>query len=155
MMNDATDPDEVTDAERSLLGPLGAALGDDPLPGGIVERAEALVTWFGVDDELVALLEEQSEEMAGTRGGATGMSFATPDGTTEIEIGFDGPTVVGHVLIGAAVEVHLIDATGADVATTPIDELGRFDLAVNVQGPHRLRFIAGEGNTVVTDWFVL
>jgi hypothetical protein len=57
--------DMMSDADRELLAALGEACGDDPLPVGIIDRADALLTWADVDEELAELLETSSAELAG------------------------------------------------------------------------------------------
>lgn len=160
-MDTPNDPDEPTANEHRTLDELRAAFGRDPLPGGIVERAEGLVAWFDVDDELVAVLEEHRDELVGTRGLAPTSTFATSDGDAVVEIEVvradDGDHVVGQLLVGGADRASLVDATGSVVQAVDVDELGRFELVVDadVHGPHRLRLVARVGTTVSTDWFVL
>ena len=79
----------MSEADRELLAALGEAWGDDPLPVGIIDRADALLTWADVDEELAALLETSSTELAGTRGASasdTVLEFQVADGTVVIEV---------------------------------------------------------------------
>jgi hypothetical protein len=84
------DPDEVmSEADRELLAALGDAWGDDPLPVGIIDRADGLLTWADVDEELAELLETSSTELPGTRGASlpgTSLEFQVADGTVVIEV---------------------------------------------------------------------
>lgn len=129
------------------------------MPPGIVERAEGLVAWFGVDEELTAVLKDSTAEPAGTRGASTTTAFVTPDGLVEVEIDIDtGPTgrrVVGQLIAGDVETVRIVDSAGVAVADAEVDVVGRFEVELDARGPHRLHLIDGEGHTVVTDWFVL
>ena len=91
MSDDAgQDPDELmSDADRELLAALGEAWGDDPLPVGIIDRADGLLTWADVDEELAELLETSSAETAGTRGASLSgavLEFQVADGTVLFEV---------------------------------------------------------------------
>lgn len=160
-MSDPNDPDDINDDERRVLDELRDALGPDPLPSGTIERAEALATWFTVDEELTALLEEHGDELVGTRGLAAGLSFATADGTTVVEVDVvetpGSRRIDGQVLVGAADRASLVDESGSVVRSTAVDDLGRFDVELEAErrGPHRVRLTDRTGITVTTDWFVL
>ncbi len=160
-MTDATrpddhDPDAVTDDELGLLTELGAVIGTDPLPAGIVTRAAALSTWFRVDDELVALLSEHAEEAAGARGGAAVADvYATADGELEVEVELGDGRVIGTLTIGDHEVVSLVDAAGAAGPEVEIDELGRFEITTDAHGPHRLRFEGPNNSRTVTEWILL
>ena len=158
MTNDS-DPDDITPDERPLLDDLRATLGSDSMPPGVVRRAQGLVAWFGVDEELTAVLQESTEELAGTRGTITTTSFVTPDGTVELELevdeAVDGRRLVGQLIAGDVEAARLVDAAGAEVAAIEVDVIGRFEIVLNARGPHRLRLVDAAGHTVVTDWFVL
>ena len=60
--------------------------------------------------------------------------------------------LVGQVLGGELTEVALERPTGV-VATTGVDELGRFSFGPVPTGPVRLRLTDGTGVPVITDWF--
>jgi hypothetical protein len=151
--------DELTPGDRELLSALAEAWGDDPLPDGIIERAEALLTWAGVDEELAELLESASTEPAGTRGagGASApaaVEFQVGDGSVVIEVSLGAAAVEGQVLGVAATEVVLERPTG-DAGSSPVDDLGRFSIADPGAGPVRLRVVTGSANEVRTDWFAI
>ncbi len=154
-MNLPPDPDEISDDEAPLLAELGRAVGSDPVPDGLIERAAGLVAWFDVDAEIAALLDEAAEP-AGTRGGTTtAVRFATADRSTEIELDIDGDRIVGFVLAGSARSVVAVRADGHASPAVEVDDLGRFELVAGAGGPHRLRLVDPVGAAVMTDWFVL
>lgn len=149
-------PDDLTADEQAILADLAVVLGADPVPNGLIERAEGLVAWFDVDTELVALLEEPDKELVGTRGGsATGLIFVTSDRSTELEVELGSGRVVGHLVAGDAVVASLVRADGSEAARAEIDDLGRFELVTDETGPHRLGVVNSSGVTINTDWFVL
>lgn len=155
-MTSENDPDAIDATEASLLADLADALGRERTPDDVIDRAERLVAWFDVDDELVALLQSATGELAGTRGGTTtGMRFATADGSTEVELDIDGGRIVGHVVVGDADSVAVERPDGFRSNVVAVDELGRFELATSASGPHRLRLLHDAGATVTTDWFVI
>ena len=158
-MSDETghDPDELTsDADRELLAALGDAWGDDPLPVGIIDRAEGLLTWADVDEELAELLETSAAETAGTRGASvsgTVLEFQVADGTVLIEVDLGGDAVAGQVL-GVDVDVVVLERPGGESDTASVDELGHFSFPDPEPGAVRLRIAAGSTD-VRTDWFVI
>src|SRR5262245_28509270 len=81
-------PDERPSPEElDTLAELSRALGRDPLPAGLVDRLNALVTWADVDAELAALLDDNV--LVGTRGPAvagTSRRFELADGSITIEL---------------------------------------------------------------------
>jgi hypothetical protein len=154
----AGDDEMMSDADRELLAALGEACGDDPLPVGIIDRADALLTWADVDEELAELLETSSTELAGTRGASTSdtvLEFQIADGTVLIEIDLArGGGVEGQVL-GTEVDVIVLERPGGESDTTPVDELGHFSFPNPEPGAVRLRIAVGTGTDVRTDWFVI
>jgi hypothetical protein len=151
-------PDELmSDADRELLAALGDAVGDDPLPVGIIDRADGLLTWADVDEELAELLETSSAETAGTRGAslsATALEFQVADGTVVLEVDLASGGVEGSVL-GTEVDVIVLERPGGESETTPVDELGHFSFPNPEPGAVRLRIAVGTGTDVRTDWFVI
>ena len=159
MSDDAgRDPDELmSDADRELLAALGDAWGDDPLPVGIIDRADGLLTWADVDEELAELLETSSAEPAGTRGASlsdTVLEFQVADGTVLIEVDLARGGVEGQVL-GTDVDVIVLERPGGESDTADVDELGHFSFPDPEPGAVRLRIAAGTGTDVRTDWFVI
>ena len=157
MSDDAgQDPDELmSDDDRELLDALGDAWGDDPLPVGIIDRADGLLTWADVDQQLAELLETTSAEMAGTRGAPSGtvLEFQVADGTVLIEVDLGGDAVAGQVL-GIDVDVVVLERPSGESGTAPVDELGHFSFPDPEPGAVRLRIAAGSTD-VRTDWFVI
>lgn len=148
------DPDEPTEEEQPLLDELSAALGPDPMPDGLIDRAASLVTWFDVDHELVALLQEDAAEPVGVRGNAvTTSTYATSDHAVEVSVDIERGSIRGQLVIGDADSAQLVDAAGATVAEASVDELGAFELDAGTSRPVRLRLLLRAGNTVDTDWF--
>jgi len=148
------DPDEPTEEEQPLLDELRAALGPDPVPDGLIDRAASLVTWFDVDHELVALLQEDTAEPVGVRGNAvTTATFATADHAVEVSVDIERGAIRGQLVIGDADSVRLVDPAGATIAEAVVDELGAFEFVAGTSGPVRLRLLLRAGDTVDTDWF--
>jgi hypothetical protein len=155
--NAGQDPDELmSEADRELLAALGDACGDDPLPVGIIDRADGLLTWADVDEELAELLETTSAEVAGTRGASqsdTVLEFQVADGTVLIEVDLGSGGITGQVL-GIDVDVVVLERPGGESGTVDVDELGHFSFPDPEPGAVRLRIAAGTTD-VRTDWFVI
>jgi hypothetical protein len=155
--NAGQDPDDVmSEADRELLAALGDAWGDDPLPVGIIDRADGLLTWADVDEELAELLETTSAEVAGTRGASqsdTVLEFQVADGTVLIEVDLGSGGITGQVL-GIDVDVVVLERPGGESGTVDVDELGHFSFPDPEPGAVRLRIAAGTTD-VRTDWFVI
>ena len=148
------DPDEPTAEDRPLLDEVSAAFGPDPVPDGLIDRAAALVTWFDVDDELVALLQDDAAEAVGIRGVASTMStFATADHAVELSFEIEAGRLRGQLIVGDADSVQLVDVAGATVTEAAVDDLGAFEFDSGSSGPVRLRLLLSAGHTVYTDWF--
>ena len=151
------DPDELmSDADRELLAALADACGEDPLPVGIIDRAEGLLTWADVDEELAELLETSSAELAGTRGASpsdTVLEFQVADGTVLIELDLARSGVDGQVL-GTDVDVIVLERPGGESVTAHVDDLGHFSFPDPEPGAVRLRIATGSTD-VRTDWFVI
>ena len=147
----------MSDADRELLAALGDAWGDDPLPVGIIDRADGLLTWADVDEELAELLETSSAELAGTRGASRSdavLEFQVADGTVLIEVDLGRGVVAGQVL-GIDVDVVVLERPGGESGTAHVDELGHFSFPDPEPGAVRLRIATGTGTDVRTDWFVI
>ena len=151
-------PDEMmSDADRELLAALGEAWGDDPLPVGIIDRADGLLTWADVDEELAELLETSSAELAGTRGASmsdTVLEFQVADGTVLIEVDLAAAASRARCS-GPDVDVIVLERPGGESDTAPVDELGHFSFPDPEPGAVRLRIAVGTGTDVRTDWFVI
>lgn len=156
--NAGQDPDEsMSEADRELLAALGDACGDDPLPVGIIDRADGLLTWADVDEELAELLETTSAEVAGTRGASqsdTVLEFQVADGTVLIEVDLGSGGITGQVL-GIDVDVVALERPGGESGTVDVDELGHFSFTDPEPGAVRLRIATAAGTDVRTDWFVI
>lgn len=156
--NAGQDPDEsMSEADRELLAALGDACGDDPLPVGIIDRADGLLTWADVDEELAELLETTSAEVAGTRGASqsdTVLEFQVADGTVLIEVDLGSGGITGQVL-GIDVDVVVLERPGGESGTAPVDELGHFSFTDPEPGAVRLHIATATGTDVRTDWFVI
>jgi hypothetical protein len=151
-----TEPDDVTsDADRRLLGALGDALGPEPLPDGLVERARGLITWADVDHELAALLDEAGAEQVGTRGVSVGdvLGFRLADGSIVVEVELDGTALRGSV-VGADVDDVELARPDGQLRTAAVDALGEFTFADVAAGPVRIG-LRTAGRTIHTDWFVV
>jgi len=147
----------MSDADRELLAALAEAQGDDPLPVGIIDRADGLLTWADVDEELAELLETSSAELAGTRGASqsgTALQFQVADGTMLIEVDIGSGAIEGQVL-GTDVDVIVLERPGGDSDTAPVDDLGHFSFPEPEPGAVRLRIATVTGTGVRTDWFVI
>jgi hypothetical protein len=155
LVNDELDGDELSARDARLLHALGRALGPDPLPDRLVERAAQLLALRDLDATLLMLTESATAEPAGMRGDTTRspLEFATGDGSAAVELAPGLDRLVGQVLAGDAIEVALESRSGAR-ATAAVDELGRFTFERVAAGPARLRLLGG-ATTPVTDWFLL
>jgi hypothetical protein len=160
-MTDEVNPDRAEvdrdPAEDGLLADLRRALPPDPVPDGLVARAEALFTLRDLDRELAALLESPATELVATRGSlspATRMSFRNGDGTLAVEVRAGRHRLDGQVLAGTPTEVTLEDRAGP-LARAAVDELGRFSFSHDATGPGRLRLRGGPEGEVLTGWFLL
>jgi hypothetical protein len=153
-MSDASREDALPAEDAGLLAELSEALGRDPLPAGLLDRAEGLLAWMDVERELAGLLDDADVELAGTRGGVTtGLVFATPGGDVAVEVTFEDGGLAGQVLAGEPASV-LLERSDGSTTTVPVDELGRFGVQRPDRGPVRLHLPAAPGRTVVTDWFM-
>lgn len=153
-MSDVSDAD-MTAEDAQLVADLARALGPDPLPPGLLDRAEGLLAWMGVDEELAVLMEETAVEPAGTRGpgAATATTYQVADGSVALELSVEPGLLRGQVLSGAVNRV-VIELSGGGTRASALDELGQFAFHGLSRGPARLRLERGSALPVVTDWFV-
>jgi hypothetical protein len=149
-------PDDASADDARLLADLTTALGPDPLPDGLLTRADGLLGWMDVDEQLALLLEETSVEPSGVRsaGTATATTYELADGSVQLELSVGPGEVRGQVLSGTASRVVVERADGATVASI-VDDLGQFAFTGLSHGPARLRLERGSALPVVTEWFVL
>jgi len=159
-MSDEFDAEAMPAEDGRLLDELGRALGPDPLPAGLLDRAEGLLTYMHLDRELAALLDDPAAAMAGTRAPAAPdagvggrLEFEVEDGSVSLELSVDRDRVAGQILSGSVTEVTL-ERLGGDTATAVVDELGRFAFDHVPAGPARLR-LGGAAHPVTTDWFLI
>jgi hypothetical protein len=149
--------------EHTLLRDLGSALGPDPLPAGLLDRAEQLILLRDLDADLAEQLDDVAAEPAGARGAVTGSAgqlwFAVADGSVTVEIrpgrrGTGGTLSLEGVLHGDLADtVDLLNTTGLVSSTSP-DPMGRFTIDAAPDGPLSLRLHFGT-RVVRTGWFVL
>jgi hypothetical protein len=149
-------PDALPPDDARLVDDLRAALGPDPLPAGLLDRAAGLLGWMDVDHELATLLEEAAVEPSGTRGSgdATVMTYEVADGSVTVELVVGWGELRGQVLSGD-VTLVLVERSGGDTQDVPLDELGQLAATGLPHGPARLRLVRGSALPVVTEWFVL
>jgi len=155
-VTDETPDDDPVPAR--LLRELGAALGQDRLPAGLVERAEQLVDFLDFDRTLVALLEESGTELVGVRGatdeaGRPQLSFESADRSVSLELVLDRDALRGQLLAGTVTEV-VLERPDRTVQPAAVSELGRFDFGPVSAGPARLR-LGSAAHAVTSDWFTL
>ena len=149
--------DEMSAADQALMQALAAAIGGPRLPIDLVARCEGLLAWIDVDSELAMLLDQPVVEAAGTRGTApptAALEFAAGDGSCVIEVTPSAAALRGQLLGGAAPEVVARTTTGT-TTSSPIDELGAFEISNPPAGTIRLEFDLTDGRRIHTDWFVI
>jgi hypothetical protein len=154
-MSDDAEP--MGDDEIRLLAELGRALGPQTLPDGLLARADGLLAWMDVDDELQLLLEPSAPEAVGAIRGApnaTIVSYESADGAFLVELVIGRDVLDGQILAGAADGVTLEHSTDESQHAAP-DALGRFAFPGPSRGPARLRLRAGSEPGFVTPWFLL
>jgi len=158
-MND-TSGEPLPPEDARLLDQLGEALGDDPAPSGLIDRAEGLVAFAGVDRELAELLDAAAGEPAGVRGGpataAEPLLFEVADGSIAVELVVEREQLDGQVVAGELTEV-VLERPGDQGRACRVDELGRFSFMPVAAGPTRLRLrpAGGTSRPVTTDWFLV
>jgi hypothetical protein len=137
-------------AHDDLEDPLVAELRDlfaevDPVPALVVEVAKASLGWRRLDGDLAELLADSvldSEQLAGTRGGAPvrSVSFKSPSMTIDLEVhpGDETQTLLGQISPPAPLDIEVQAADGTTVASARSDELGRFRASLASRGTIRL-----------------
>ena len=152
--------DDHTDRDEQLLEDLRRAVTTfDPMPGHVVEAAEAALDWRTIDDELAALLHDSSTEpaLAGVRAGGANrvLSFAGERVRIEVEISGSGParTITGQLVPAgtARIEIRHVD----HVISLAADHRGRFSAADVPAGNMSLRChidAPGHPRAVATPW---
>jgi hypothetical protein len=155
-VNDRFDDDSPSSEDADVLERLRAALGADPLPAGVTDRAEGLLAFRDVDRELLELLHG-ADEPAGLRGGPGTpgrLVFELRGGAVSVEVLLERGVLHGQVLAGSVTEVGL-ERPGGGPQTVAVDPLGRFSFADPASGPTRLRLHGGGARPMRTDWFAL
>lgn len=161
-MSEPPDADPPPQQDERLMAELARALGPDPLPDGLLGRAEGLLGYLDLDHrdldhELAQLLEPGTAEPAGARGGAGGgtrLSFETALGSVSVELVAEPERLTGQLLAGDVTEVVLESVEGSELSAA-VDALGRFTLPRALPGPVRLRLLRPPARPVLTDWFVI
>jgi hypothetical protein len=156
-VNDRFDDESSSAEDAALLERLRAALGPEPLPEGLLARAEGLFAFRDADRELLELLQEAAAEPAGLRGGpgAPGrLTFELEGGAVSVEVVLERDALRGQVVAGTVTEVGL-ERLAEEVRAEPVDPLGQFSFADPAPGPARLRLRGGGARPMTTDWFVL
>ena len=153
-------------ADDALMNRLSGVLDRfDPVPLELLEQARRAFCWRTVDAELAELsfdsLVDRDAAMsvrAGTdldlepRMLGFGAVVDGEDLSIELEVTSSGGAscLVGQLWPAGAEEVDVETGTG-DIATVPIDDLGRFVVEPVPQGPVRLR-IRHRDRVVQTTW---
>lgn len=131
----------------------------DPVPGHVVEAAEASLTWRTIDAELAELVADSAEApLVGVRShpSPTGSRLLTFEGNglvVEVEVNTLGDTrrLLGQLVPPRAAEVEVRWPGGSIVDST--DEVGHFSADAIPGGPVSLvcRF-TDTGTSVATSW---
>lgn len=150
------DTDEPSDAELRLLGDLQRALGPDPAPEGLADRAAGLLAVQRLDAELAELLEAGAAEPAGARGGSSAgvLSFQVRDGSVTLDVEVRDGTVTGQLQAAGTWQLTLQTAA-ADTVGSAVDAMGRFSVNRVPAGPVRLLLRREDGRAVRSDWFAV
>jgi hypothetical protein len=152
-MSDDHDP-RRDDQDDELLADLGRALDPDPLPEGLVTRAEGLVVWADVDADLEVLLEQPTSDMAGVRGQAHGSTTTYRLAEVSVEVAVEAARVGGQVLSGT-VDAVTLERVARREASTVVDDLGRFAFDAVPTGPARLVLERHAADPLATEWFLV
>jgi hypothetical protein len=156
-MNDTFDTEPIPTDDLRLLTDVGRALGSDPLPAGLIERAQALGELRDVDRDLADLLDDAASELTGTRGQLTAgsrLAFELADGSVSLELVARDGGLRGQLLCGNPAAV-VLETTGRAELAAAVDDLGRFSFTAVPPGPARLRLRGAGTRPVTTDWFLL
>ena len=148
--------DDMASSDRILMEALARAVGSRRPPADLLAQCEGLLGWMDVDSELAALLDQPVAEAVGTRGTTASpamLEFAVEDGSCVIELTSMAGVLAGQLLGSDAVAVVVRTMTGV-TASSPIDEVGEFEINDAPSGTIRLEFELADGRTIRTDWFV-
>lgn len=151
--HDPHDPDD------RIVGALRVGLDQvDPVPGDVVELAQAALSWRTIEAALAELAYDSSEESAptGVRSPSGGRMLSFEGGGWTIDVEHSPATgrLIGQVVPAREVEVELHLAGG--VLSSRSDELGRFSFDGVSPGPASLVVRASPGGEVVkTEWTVI
>lgn len=126
----------------------------DPVPEGMVARLQAAAALAASDTDLdmeLMLLVERSEELAGTRGGATTaytLRFAHDGVDLLLRVSSDGATsrIDGWVVPPSPINVTVLRGESA-LTTLEVGDTGRFEVAELSPGLLRLRLEPTDGST--------
>jgi hypothetical protein len=149
--------DDMSPEEQALMRALDEAIGGERLPADLIARCEGLLGWIDVDAELAELLEQPVLESSGTRGAAGSaatLEFTVADGSCVIEVTPSAEALRGQLLGGAARHVVIRTAAGA-VKSSPVDDVGGFEIVDPPSGTIRLEFEISENRRIHSDWFVV
>jgi hypothetical protein len=151
--------DEHEEQDEALIEQLRTAFGAQTAPASVTEAAKAALTWLRVDAELAELLSDSAldAEPALARGNAVvrSVSFSAGETIVELEVHPDGDrrTLLGQLSPAAQRTIVIQHADGAELASAPSDELGRFRITLDGGGTVRLRIADGESGTPIeTAW---
>ncbi|MFC5285898.1 carboxypeptidase regulatory-like domain-containing protein [Actinokineospora guangxiensis] len=127
----------------------------DPVPAGLVERAQFAVAITDIDAEVAAWLDQR--ELVGVRGGGPGtITFFVGDLTVMVNVTRTGES---HRIDGWLVPAgeHAVEVRVADhgSTTTTADEGGRFVLTEVPRGTTQILVRLSGGRAVVTPTVVL
>ena len=152
----------VSDPEdAALLEELRRSLASaDPVPPHVLHASRETLTWRTIDAELAELAYDSLTDdkvLTGVRGVMEQrlLTFNTADVTVELEVDRDGEhrTVLGQVVPPSPGRVELIHPDGA--LTVPVDEVGRFTVALVPAGPVRIGCDLDDGRRVVLPWVIV
>jgi hypothetical protein len=151
---------EFEPADREFLTLLRGVLEEiDPVPGPLVEAAQAAFTWRTVDAELAELTADSVLDGAAVRAFDAPRLLTFTAGAVSLVVEVAASGVVGDIarrLIGQIVglrpaEVEVRHADGS--LTVPTDDYGRFRAAPVPAGPISLALrFAGRRPPLVTSW---
>jgi hypothetical protein len=151
---------EFEPADREILTLLRGVLEEiDPVPGPLVEAAQAAFTWRTVDAELAELTADSVLDGAAVRASDAPRLLTFTAGAVSLVVEVAASTGVGDVarrLIGQIVGPHPaeVEVRHADGSlTVPTDDYGRFRAAPVPAGPISLALrFAGRRPPLVTSW---
>ena len=152
---------ELEPADRELLMLLRGVLEEtDPVPGPLIEAAQACFTWRTVDAELAELVADSVLDGAAVRAADAPRLVTFTAGAISLVIEIVAPLartgevarrLIGQIVGAQPAEVEVRHADGS--LTVQTDDYGRFRAAPVPPGPISLavRF-AGRRPPLVTSW---